>query len=881
MTAGPTFRNSLLAARDRLAEGRAKIQAQHEAGSPGIQVCVCLTDLVDAVVLDLFEAALTDLFPRDHEAVRTRVALVPQGGYGRRDMAPYSDVDLMILHAPGAEREVEPLAKRLMRDLFDAGLDVGHSVRTPDEACELAAADAAICTSLVESRLLAGNAKLLSTMMQKYQRRLRKHFKQTYAMIDHARREERQQYGETVYLLEPNVKRSRGGLRDMQLLRWIGFARFGTADPNGLQLLGELPLDDRRTIRVALEFLLRLRNELHFHAGKSKDVLDRAEQVRIAELFGYQGTEGLLPVEEFMREYFRHTKAVWSVASEFMASVRPGSRLAKALDVVFSHHIGRDYRVGPGEITATAQGLLKLRSNLGEVLRLMDLANVYNKRIAQPTWDTVRAVVSSGEGEITPATARYFLSILSQPARLGELLRRLHDLGMLEKLIPAFGHARCLLQFNEYHKYTVDEHCLVAVESATNFQYDSGPIGRVYRQIRQKRTVHLALLIHDLGKGFAEDHSELGLKIAEETAAFLRLPLRETETLKFLVHKHLLMSHLAFRRDTSDDQLVVRFAVEVGSPERLDMLLVLTAADFAAVGPGVWNNWKGEVLIDLYQQTMRHLAGDSPRIDTGEQVEQRRSTIRACLSHEPEADLAWYDQQVDALPRTYLFASRPENLAAELRDLRSLQPGEVHARARYLPESNTIQFVVGTHEDITPGVFHKLTGTLGSQGLRILSAEINTLAGGLVLDRFYVSDPDYSEEPAASRLREVERALAESLRSPREELPAFRRLWRSEAQIHRESLNQLPSRVSADNSTSDRYTILDIFARDRTGLLYTIARTLFELELSVSVAKIGTYLDQVVDVFYVTDFQGQKIADETRLGQITARLLAAIDGLKD
>jgi [protein-PII] uridylyltransferase len=881
MAVGPTFRSSLLAARDRLAKGRAEIQAQHDAGSPGIQVCVRLTDLADAVVLDLYEAALHDLFPDGGEAIRSRIALVPQGGYGRRDMAPYSDVDLMILHAPGADEEVGLLAKRLMRDLFDAGLDVGHSVRTPEQALELTGTDAAICTSLIESRLLAGNAKLLSTLMQKFQRRLRKNFKRTFLMIEHARREERLQYGETVYLLEPNIKRSRGGLRDMQLLRWIGFARFGTADPNSLQLMGELPQDDRRTIRAAEEFLLRLRNEIHFHAGKSKDVLDRSEQVRIAELFGYRGTEGLLPVEEFMREYFRQTKAVWSVSSEFLASVRPGSRLGKVLDVVFSHHIGRDYRVGPSEITATSHGLAKLRVDLEEILRLMDLANVYNKRIAQSTWDTVRAAVSTGEGQVTPATARYFLSLLSQPGRLGELLRRLHDLGVLEKIIPGYGHARCLLQFNEYHKFTVDEHCLLAVERATDFLTDPGPIGRVYRQIRQKRTVHLALLIHDLGKGFVEDHSELGLKIAEETAEFLRLPLRETETLKFLVHKHLLMSHLAFRRDTSDDQLAVRFAVDVGSPERLDMLLVLTAADFAAVGPGVWNNWKSEVLTDLYQQTMRHLAGDSPRIDTGEQVEQRRSAIRACLSHEPEADLAWYDQQVDALPRTYLFASRPENLAAELKDLRTLRPGEVHARSRYLPESHTIQFVVGTNEEITPGVFHKLTGAVASQGLRILSAEINTLAGGLVLDRFYCVDPDHSDEPPADRLRTVEQALVKALQAPVEGPPAFRRLWRSESQISSESLNQLPTRISTDNSSSERYTILDIFARDRTGLLYTITRTLFELDLSVSVAKIGTYLDQVVDVFYVTDLAGQRISDETRLGEISARLLEAIDTLKE
>ena len=217
---------------------------------------------------------------------------------------------------------------------------------------------------------------------------------------------------------------------------------------------------------------------------------------------------------------------------------------------------------------ATPRGLGKLKTDLSEVLRLCDLANLYNKRIAPATWETVRAAAAQIEGErSTPRPRKQFLSLLSQPGRLGELLRRLHELGVLEKIIPAFAHARCLLQFNEYHKYTVDEHCILAVQRATEFISDPGPLGRVYRGIKQKRTLHLALLIHDLGKGFVEDHSEVGLRIAEETAQRLRLPLRETETLKFLVHKHLVMSHLAFRRDTSDDQLIVRFAVESVRPK--------------------------------------------------------------------------------------------------------------------------------------------------------------------------------------------------------------------------------------------------------------------------------------------------------------------------
>ncbi|MBI3837756.1 MAG: HD domain-containing protein, partial [Planctomycetia bacterium] len=501
----------------------------------------------------------------------------------------------------------------------------------------------------------------------------------------------------------------------------------------------------------------------------------------------------------------------------------------------------------------------------------------HDKRIAPATWEAGRAAVPRLDAEVSEAICKQFLSLLSQPARLGELLRRLHELGVLEKIVPGFRHARCLLQFNEYHKYTVDEHCILAVERATEFIADRGILGRVYMGIKQKRTLHLALLIHDLGKGFVDDHSEVGLRIAAETAQRLRLPLREAETLKFLVHKHLVMSHLAFRRDTSDDQLAVRFAVEVGSPDVLDMLFVLTAADFAAVGPAVWNSWKSEVLCELYQRTMQHLAGDAPATDSAERLEGRRTAVRACLAG--ENDQPWYARQIEALPHAYAFNSPPDRIAAELRDLRSLAPGEVHAAGRYLPESRTVEYVVGTHEQITPGVFHKLTGALAGQGLEILSAEINTLAEGLVLDRFYVNDPDYAQQPPQERLDGVARALVQSLKSPHGSTPAFRKVWQSAASRERAALSQLPTRVHIDNSTSDRFTILDIFAMDRRGLLFTIARTLFEMDLSVSLAKIGTYLDQVVDVFYVTDQAGRKINNERQLQQIATGLHRAIDNM--
>ncbi len=875
MLSSPLFRKSLMAARAAWPKGDRPSRRSIVPARPAFKSAHRLTELVDTVVLDLYRAAVADLAPDNSEELDSNVALVALGGYGRRDLAPYSDVDLTVLHDSGAEGVVFPLASRLLHDLFDVGLDLQQSVRTPAQSWKFAAQDPIIRTSLIEARFLAGNEKLYDTFFEKFQRRTRARFKSVFHTIYGARKAERQQYGETVYLLEPNIKRSRGGLRDLQLVRWLGFARYGVATAEALQLAGGLTKADQSDLRTASEFLLRLRNELHFHAGKSNDVLDKTEQVRLADLYQYQGTEGILPVEQFMSEYFRHTRAVSSVVSNFLANNRPGQVLFQALGVVFSHQVEGDYRVSPNEVRATKRGLAKLRKNLSEVLRLCELANLHDKRIEAATWETVRSAVPKFTGDVSPRIAGQFMALIARPGRLGELLRRLHELGVLEKIIPGFTHARCLLQFNEYHKYTVDEHCILAVQRCTEFISDPGILGRIYLGIKQKHILHLALLIHDLGKGYVEDHSEIGLRIAEETAQRLQLPLREAETLKFLVHKHLVMSHLAFRRDTHDEELILRFAVDVGSPEVLDMLFVLTAADFAAVGPGVWNSWKADVLVGLYRRTMRHLASDSPAVDSYERLKRRRAEVLGLLAD--EADQKWFSRQVESLQAAYAYSKPSARIADELRDLHKLKPGDVSTRGHYTPETRTLEFVVGTHDNITPGLFHKLTGALASQGLEILSAEINTLADGLVLDRFYVLDPDYAEEPPRHRIEEVEQALVQSLTTPAGAAPTFRKVWRSAATRDRVALAMVPTRVKIDNSTSDGCTIVDIFAHDRTGLLFTITRTIFELGLSVSVAKIGTYLDQVVDVFYVTDQAGNKIRDEGRLQEISNKLLEAID----
>jgi [protein-PII] uridylyltransferase len=872
MPIGPHFRASLLAVKDDLSTGRERLRQQHERGTTAVALCARQADAMDSAVLALFDAALTDL---DLEPLRGEVALVPHGGYGRRDVAPYSDLDLMILHEGSREEEVARLAARLMQDFYDVGLSPGHSVRTPLQAVQLAKADATVFTSLVEARFLAGGEGVYRAFVQCFRQMSRKRFRSVYESVLRARREERSQYGETVYLLRPNIKRSRGGLRDMQLLRWIGFAAFGTPDPEALMRRGALSREDCRVLKSAAEFLLHIRNDLHFHADKAQDLLDRGEQVRLAERYGYSGSAGLLPVEQFMRDYFRHTSQIRYLVARFVKSMRPKATVRAALSPIFSHQVEGDYRVGPQHICATKQGLLKLKSDLGEVLRLADLANLYDKRIEHSTWEAVCHAAPGYSAEISDDIARRFLSLLSQPARLGELLHRLHELGVLEKIVPPFAHAKCLLQFNDYHKYTVDEHCIRSVEAATDLNAQAGPLGEAYRAVRQRRLLHLALLLHDLGKGYEEDHSEVGLRIAEETCRRLNLSDRESEMVQYLVHRHLTMVHLAFRRDTSDERVVVRFAADVGSPEMLRMLFVLSCADLAAVGPGVLNSWKTEVLTELYQRALQHLTGNS-ELHSLRFEESARDKVGALLAQNQWSE--WGAEHLAALPASYLQAVASDRVLEMFERLKALPAAQADAWGEYQPESETIAYTIIVAPGHVRGVFSRLTGALTGMGLEILSADINSLAGDTILDRFVVRDTDFSGAPPADRIEAVCAALVRSV--VEEGSPRFRRVWETTGNDAASAILPTPPRIRFDNTTSSTHTILDIFTVDHRGLLYAIACTLLELGVSIGAAKISTHLDQVVDVFYITcQADGKKIEQEQRLQEIRTQLLTAIEKL--
>jgi len=474
--------------------------------------------------------------------------------------------------------------------------------------------------------------------------------------------------------------------------------------------------------------------------------------------------------------------------------------------------------------------------------------------------------------------AERFLSLLSQPAQLGELLRRLHELRVLEQLVPGMTHARGLLQFNAYHHFTVDEHSIRVVEHLASLQAESGVPGEIYRSIRNKAVLHLAAILHDLGKGYVQDHSEVGAWLAVQTAARLGLNEHDAENLRFLVHKHLRMSHLAQQHDIHDEHVVVPFAVEVGSPEVLKMLYVLTLADLAAVGPGVLNDWKQQLLTDLFDHTLHLLTSDSPAHAASQRLKQRREDILSIVRR--QGDLGWWETQVISLPANCVFAGTPAEVVAGLERLRRLPHRDAVAWGRHIASRNVVEYTIGTYEEITPGIFHKLTGALTSQRQQILSAEINTLSGGLVLDRFAVLDQDFSGPPPQERIDEVGRSLVSALKDGSGKGPVFRKTWQQRTTAQTTAVQHMPSRVTIDNSTADKFTIIATFAYDRMGLLYAIAREVFELGLSVSKAKIGTHLDQVVDVFYVTDqATGKKVTDEVRLSEIRRRLLKAIEAV--
>ena len=863
--------------KERLAEQRESIYESHKRGLSAVQVCAKLTASADSAIQALWNDILGDLSETDSKTASDGCVLVAHGGYGRRQLAPHSDIDLMILHKESARPVAQQIAQRLAGDIFDLGLSFGHSLRTPDEAMQMVREDAVVATSLIESRHLIGSLPLYEAYFAKFSEAIQRRKGGDAVRFVSSRRDERRKYGETVYLLEPNIKRSRGGLRDIHLLRWLWFLQSGVSDLDRLRSLGLISKFDHHRLCTSRDFMLRVRNDLHFSSTKPTDALTRAEQLAIAERLGYQGTVGVKPVEQFMRDYFKHASHVWFLASRLSDLCTPRTTVERVLDPMMGRSVEKDYRLGLREISSTQSGRDKLTRHLSEVFHLVELARTHDRRIDQETWYTIYRAAPNYATDLKPETTKQFLELLHNPIRLGKLLRRLHELGVLEKAIPQIGHARFLLQFNQYHKYTVDAHCLRAVEEATRFAERNDLLGTVYRNLANKALFHLTLILHDLGKGKDEDHSIVGERIAREIGPRLHINEADTESMALLILHHLDMSHLAFRRNTSDPEVIEQFASWIKTPENLGMLFVLTCADMAAVGPGVLNDWKISVLAELYSRTKERL------LQPKRTVTDRRSSMRVAvwqLLDEKERDSSQFKQRYSALPESFLVSRSPAAIVTTLRRLEKLEDNTADVWGGYQQDGLTLEMIAVISDGIGRGVFSSMAGALSAKGLHILAAETAVLDGNNLLLRFLAEDPIASEKinaaEANARAKSIAAAMATSYTS--DEPPRFPTVWGADRQAEDAALTNQSTDIRVDIELSEECLIVEVFTIDRVGLLYELARAIHEMQLVIRFARIATELDQVVDVFYVSERDNTKPTGQDRIDQIKDRMREVIDG---
>lgn len=863
-----------------LADRRRAIHQRLLDGASGAEIVNAFSELVDGLIIGRYRNAVRKADEQVALAGSQHCCLVALGGYGRRELAPYSDIDLMFLFEAEAGEAATALSKEVLHHLWDLGFQVGHSVRTIRDCLDLAPTDLAIKTSMMEARFLAGSAELFQQFQRRYVSRVVN--RGVTAFIEQKmaeRRREYEKFGETVYLLEPNVKKSKGGLRDLHGLQWIGMVKYQAPTIQELKDRGLLARQDYAALIDAREFLWRVRALLHVHAGMAQEILSFDEQVWLAAHLGFEDRPHLLAVEQFMQQYYRHTMGLHEISVRFIDRCRGMSVWERIAKLWPTPKVDGYYVINGGELTVPPELRTRVLSNPELLLRLFELASAKRVKIDAGLLDDIHLHIDSVTDEAfrQPAVSRIFLRLLCGPGAIAATLEAMHRAHVLEKIIPVFSTVRGLMQFNQYHKYTVDEHSLLAVAKCEALGEESSILGDVYREIRRKDLLHLAVLLHDLGKGREEDHSEVGRSIAEDTAGRLGLDEQETRTLTFLVHRHLLMAHTAFRRDPYDDKVLLPFAREVGTPEVLRKLLALTAADIAAVGPGVLTKWKESLLIELFLRTLPQVSGDRETANGAQQLEQVAKDLLAEKALTAlDVDPVWIEAQLKQFPLRYLLGASPNRIAVHLAAVKTLKPGDVRVESHFNDALGTAEYTVITFNDVTPGLFSKIAGVMAAKGLQILDAQIMTRPDGIVVDTFHVADPDYRGAPPADRALSVAETITRMLKGldPVDDLVAKSARLGSTRHL---PANRQPTEVHIDNETSDASTIIDVFADDRQGLLYVITHAMFQLGLSVHASRISTRLDQVADVFYVTDQTGQKIEDPARLQAIRARIIEDVD----
>ncbi|MGH6888426.1 MAG: [protein-PII] uridylyltransferase [Rhizomicrobium sp.] len=829
----------------------------------------------DGLLRALFSFAVEQFRPARNPDTSERLSIVATGGYGRGFLAPCSDIDLMFLHSPGQTMWGESVIEFVLLLLWDLGLRVGHAARSVPESIRLATEDMTIRTSLLDARFVCGDHRLADALHAQFQAEFAGGRGRDFIDAKLAEREARhRKQGESRYLVEPNVKDGKGGLRDLQSLYWIGKYLYGVDTPAQLANHGVFTRGEHATFREAEAFLWDVRCHLHMVCGRAEERLSFDVQPTIAARLGYEDTDLRRRTERFMRDYFLVAKNVGDLTRIFCAALEEQHRKDRpiALRLLPGFLKARD----PADDIYMESGRLGVSDNAfrNDPVNLIRIFHIAGEKNVEIHPDALRSVNRSLElitgGLCADETAnRLFLGILSSRNNPERSLRLLNEAGVLGRFVPPFAHAVAQMQFNMYHHYTVDEHLIRTVGQLACLERgelakENALATELMRRIGPREALYCAAFLHDVGKGLATDHSQAGASAALALCPRWSVSGDDTATAAWLVRNHLLMSDTAQRRDIADPATVRKFVGEVQSPERLRLLYLLTVADIRAVGPGVWNEWKGRLLSELYYAADSCMSGATlPTPDARvadvkaalverltDWTEERR---RDAVAHYPEAYWLSFDAgSIERNARVRAEATRAPDLFA------------VHGE---VDETRQACEVVVCAQDRT-GLFFRLARAIAACGGSIVEAKAFTSDDGCALDVFSVQDGDGRPFGDAKRLGVLRHTLARAIAGDMpDSRAAIRRPERARAAAF-----QVRPRIHFDNEASASSTVLEVEGADRPALLSEIAGALMELHLSISSAIVATYGEKVVDVFYIRDVFGNKVVQPQRRARIEARL---------
>ncbi len=838
--------------------------------------------LIDALIQGLLDFAATRLFPLPNPTAGEHLAVIAVGGYGRGELAPHSDIDLLFLlpykQTPHTERMIEFLLYRL----WDLGLKVGQATRSVDECMRIAKSDNAVLTSLLEARFLWGDRTLFEQQERKFESQVLAARTSGFIEAKLAERDARhKRTGDSRYLLEPNIKEGKGGLRDLHTLFWLGRFLYRIEQPEDLVSHGVLTQPALRRFLKARGLLWRIRCHLHYLSGRDDDRLTFDRQPEIARRMGYRDRHNGRAVERFMKHYYLAAKEVGALTLIFCAALEEQhrQRFRFRLDRFgFGRRRVAGMVIQGGRIMPAEPDLFE-RDPVA-MIRLFQLAQERGLDIHP---EALRAVTQNlrrlgPELRESAEANRLLLTILTAPSDPAKTLRRMNEAGLLGRILPEFGRVVALMEHSLYHVYTVDEHTIQAIgvfhQIETGALADELPLATgLAPSILSRTELLLALLFHDLGKGRGGDHSKIGAELVKQAGRRLGLADEQIETVAWLVRHHLLLSRTAFKRDLDDPKTVTDLAAVIQSPERLRLLLLLTVADIRAVGPNVWNGWKGQLLRTLYQETLAVLAGEDRGGVRDARIEAAKRALIDSLRGWPEADIARFVERQDPRYWTAFDATAHHRHAELVRHAEAA--GEVLVLDfqvdRFRARTDLVLYAADH-----AGLFMKVAGALALSGASIVDARIFTTADGMALDSFGIQNAEdrsaVTDPRRLDKIRDnIERAMAgeiwlERTLAERRSLPA------------RTEVFQVEPRVLIDNNASRTHTVLEVNGRDRPGLLYAVARSLNDHGIVISSAHISTYGERVVDVFYVKDVFGLKLRQASKTRRLHQQLMAALQG---